>query len=241
MKGKKAQENGSKAARILVADDHELARSGLLHTLATDPELEAVGEAKDGAEAVSLCRELLPDLVLMDVTMPKMNGLEATRQIKQDLPSISVAMVTVHEDPTYLLEALKAGAAGYILKDATRTELIEAVRKVLGGESLLNPELATRLLRKLASEKDQDQADTTLPQDLPEPQNLPSDELLTPREAEILRLLVRGLSNPQIAQSLMVSRGTVQVHVHHIIRKLGVSDRTQAVVKAIRLGLVAPK
>ncbi|HWP28014.1 MAG TPA: response regulator transcription factor, partial [Chloroflexota bacterium] len=140
------------AARLVIADDHELARAGLRSMLAGERGLEVVGEATTGREALALCRRLQPDLVLMDVRMPEMDGLAATRAIKAECPRVSVIIVTMHENPDYLFEALKAGAAGYVLKDATQREVVSAVRQVLRGESLLNAEVATRLLRRLAEE-----------------------------------------------------------------------------------------
>jgi DNA-binding NarL/FixJ family response regulator len=186
--------------------------------------LELVGEATNGREALDLCRRLKPDLALLDVRMPEMDGLAATRAIKQVCPSTSVIIVTMHETPEYLFDALKAGAAGYILKDATRRELILAVRQVLRGESIMDGDLAVRMLRRLADETPGQAA--------------PPSDRLTPREHEVLHLLALGLTNREIASKLAVSAGTVKIHVEHIIAKLGVSDRTQAAVRAVQLGLL---
>lgn len=235
MKSEGAPESRAGRARLVIADDHDLVRNGIQRMLANEPELEVVAEATNGQEAVELCRRLRPDLVLMDVRMPEMDGLEATREIKEEHAAISVLVVTTYENPDYLLEALKAGAAGYIMKDAPKRQLINAIRRVLNGESPLNQELATRLIRRLADEPGQQKKSS------PKPGRSQgaSLESLTPRELEVLRVLAQGQSNPEIARSLVISRGTVKVHVQNIITKLGVSDRTQAVVRAIEMGLLA--
>ena len=213
-------------ARLIIADDHDLVREGLRAVLSGEADLEVVGEAKDGQEALRMCRSLKPDLVLMDVRMPKSDGLEATRAIKGEMPGVSVVMVTLHENPDYLLEAIRAGAAGYILKDAEGERLAGAVRRTLNGESPLNEELAMRLLRILA--RDQEQSSQTAPE----------PPTLTAQELEVLRLLALGQTNRQIARSLLYSVSAVKTHVRSTISKLGVSDRTQAAVRAIHLGLV---
>ena len=214
----------SAPARVIIADDHELARAGLRNMLAGDRGLELVGEAANGREAVSLCLELQPDLALLDVRMPEMDGLAATRAIKQACPATSVIIITTHDHYDYLLAALRAGAAGYMLKDISRQELLIAVRQVLRGESILNGELAARALRRLASEGVR--YDGRPP------------ERLTPREREVLQLLAQGQTNREIAGALSLSVGTVKIHVEHIIAKLGVSDRTQAAVRAVESGLL---
>jgi DNA-binding NarL/FixJ family response regulator len=222
------QEQGGHArpARVLIADDHELARLGLRTMLAPEPDLQVVGEAATGREALELCRRLPADLVLMDLRMADLDGLTATRAIKQEYPGTSVLIVTVSEDPDYLLEALKVGAAGYVLKDASRQEVVAAVRQVLNGESPVDVKLATRLLKRLAGEAKG-------------PAAAPAEEL-TPREREVLGLVAEGKTNAEIAQALFLSVGTVKIHVEHIIAKLGVSDRTQAAVRALELGLLTP-
>jgi DNA-binding NarL/FixJ family response regulator len=224
--------------RILIADDHELVRDGFKRLLSYEEDLEVVGEASNGREAVELCRRLEPDLVLMDVRMPEMDGLEATHTIKAEQPSVSVLVITTYENPDYLLEAIKAGAAGYILKDASNRELRNAIWRALEGESTLDHELATQLIQRLASEGPQ----TSAPLSAAEGEGdakaaAPLLEDFTPREVEVLGLLVRGKTNQEIASSLSISRATAKVHVRHIIAKLGVSDRTQAVVRAWELGL----
>ena len=239
----------TRPARLLITDDHDLIRDGLHRMLAREPDLEVVGEAANGREAVELCRRLGPDLVLMDVRMPEMDGLEATRAIKAERPEVSVLVVSTHENPDYLFEALKAGAAGYVLKDAPKRRLVDAVRRVLNGESPLNQELAAQLIQRLAKEmaaRPAQPAPTTRPPTAKPPRAgggaggaaAATAGELTPRELEVVVLLARGWTNPQVAQALNISRGTAKVHVERIIRKLGVSDRTQAVVRALELGLI---
>ena len=230
--------------------------------------IEVIAEAHNGRQALSLCRELTPDLVLMDVRMPVMDGLEATKRIKREMPQTSVMMVTMHENPDYLFEAVKAGAAGYVLKDASGERLLEAVRGTLEGESPLNQELAMRLLTRLATESSGEGSDRgsggisgeateggsteagTGPlanhteatrsgahqagsSDSEATRGAEQIESLTPREVEVLRLLSQGQTNPQIAQNLLFSVSTVKAQVRSILAKLGVSDRTQAAVRAI--------
>ena len=214
----------AKPARLMIADDHELARAGLRAMLTGQRGLELVGEAANGREALALCLRLQPDLALVDVRMPEQDGLATCRAIKEECPVTSVILVTMHENPEYLLEALKAGAAGYVLKDISQRELLAAVQRVLHGESILNKELVIRVLQRLASET-------------PQQEELPPGRL-SPREREVLQLLTQGQTNREIAGNLTVSVSTVKIHVEHILAKLGVSDRTQAAVRAIELGLL---
>ena len=224
-------ERGGGSTRLAIVDDHQLARDSLRDMLEDAPDIEVVGEAANGREAILLCSRLRPDLVLMDVRMPEMDGLAATREIKQSHPEISVMMVTMHENPDYLLEALKAGAAGYVLKDAPRQEVVTAVRRVREGESSLDPELAARLLRRLATEGDVQR------EARPADGGLGADAL-TARELEVLGLIQQGHTNREVGEELFISRGTVKRHVENIMFKLGVSDRTQAVVRALQLGIL---
>ena len=220
-------------ATIVLTDDHDLVRAGLKAMLSGVEGIRVVGEAANGREAVEVCGRLQPDLMLMDVRMPEMDGLAATREVKRRWPWVGVLILTVHENQDYLLEALKAGAAGYVLKDAPRTQLVDSVRSVLGGESALDQKLSTQLLQRLAAE---------LPASAKEnPGPKPADytETLTPRETEVLQLLARGLSNQEVSRELVVSVGTAKNHVQHIISKLGVSDRTQAVVRGLEMGIIS--
>jgi DNA-binding NarL/FixJ family response regulator len=222
-------------ARLLIADDHALLRSGMRAMLEAEPDLEVVGEAGNGREAVDLCRELLPDLVLMDLSMPEMDGIEATRAIKEELPRTGVLVLTAHADQEMLFEAIRAGAAGYVLKGVGPDELVGVVRGTLGGESPVDQELVMRLVRRLAQEADP-------PAAMPEPSAANQGELgsLTSRELGVLRLLAEGRTNRQIAHDLHLSLSTVKRHLERIISKVGVSDRTQAAVKAVELGLIDP-
>ena len=235
-------------SRIMIADDHPLWCSGLRSLLeCSDSSMEVVGEATDGQQAVELARSLKPDLVLMDVRMPRMGGLEATRAIKRELPKTVVLMMTASEEPNHLAEAIKAGAAGYLLKIAPAHQITHAIRAALDGEATLNQEIARRLILDLMDEQRKEERSTsevaTLEGSPPalggnrsqREGTLPSS--LSGREVEVLRLMMRGHSNQQIARNLLISVSTVKKHVRRIISKLGVSDRTQAAVRAVELDL----
>ena len=229
-------------ARILLADDHPLMRQGMRAMLEREPDVEIVGEAQNGRQAVELSRSLEPDLVLMDVRMPEMDGLQATQTIKQELPQISVLIVTSHEEPDYLYEAIKAGCAGYVLKEASQEELTAAIRKVLDGESLLDPQLSAQLLKRMVDEVQENKEEPAqVPAQVPpqERQEAVLSQRLSRRETEVLELVAQGQTNRQIAQNLLISLGTTKIYVKRIIEKLAVSDRTQAAVKAVELGLLS--
>ncbi len=216
---------GRAPARLLIADDHELARLGLVGALQGERGLSIVGEARNGLEALHLCQHLQPDLVLMDVRMPQMDGLTATAEIVRTCPRTSVIMLTMQEDPEYVLEALKVGASGYLLKESGRPEIVAAIRQVLAGESLLHAGLVADLLQRLGRDR--------RPEPLPDVVHTLSD-----RVVEVLTLLAAGKTNREIASDLVLSVSTVKTHVEHVLAKLEVADRTQAAVKATRLGIV---
>ena len=204
--------------RILIVDDHAVVRQGLRMFLSLDPELEVVGEAGDGAEAVEQARRLRPDVVLMDLVMPKLDGVAATAAIRRELPDVEViALTSVLEDAS-VIGAVRAGAMGYLLKDTQADELCRAIKAAAAGQVQLSPQAAARLLREVRA---------------PE-----SPEALTEREADVLRLLARGKANKEIARELDVGEQTVKSHVGHILAKLGVHSRTQAALHAVRIGLV---
>jgi DNA-binding NarL/FixJ family response regulator len=216
--------------RIVVADDHQIVRNGFAGLLGTQPDFTVVGTAEDGTEAVRVCKETSPDVVLMDVRMPHMDGIEATRQLTSpggDGPRIVI--LTTFDLDEYVYDALCAGASGFLLKDVTAEQLFEAVRVIAAGEALLAPTVTRRLISEFARQR-------------PRTDNSRAARLatLTPRETQVLRLVAEGLSNPEIAARFTVTEETVKTHVSHILAKLGLRDRTQAVVTAYETGLVVP-
>jgi DNA-binding NarL/FixJ family response regulator len=220
--------------RIFVADDHQVVRTGFAGLLGTQPDFTVVGTACDGAEAVRICRELRPDVVLMDVRMPGMDGIEATRQLAgpgRDGPRILI--LTTFDLDEYVYDALRAGASGFLLKDVTAERLFDAVRVIAAGEALLAPAVTRRLISEFA-----------LMRPRPDVSAVPQGAALaalTPRETQVLRLVAEGLSNPEIAARLVVTEETVKTHVSRVLSKLGLRDRTQAVVTAYESGLVVPR
>ncbi len=208
------------AIRVLIADDHGIVRQGLRMFLAADPEIEIVGEARDGAEALQLARQTHPDVVLMDLLMPVLDGIRATAAIRQELPETEVVALTSVLEDASVVDAVRAGAIGYLLKDTGVDELRRAIKAAAAGQVELCPEAAARLLREVRS-----------PDQSPPP--------LTQRETDVLRLLAQGRSNREIAQALDVGEQTVKSHVSHILAKLGVPSRTQAALYAIRAGLAS--
>ena len=237
--------SGNPKARLLIVEDHFFMREGIKAILERDEALEVAGEARDAQEAISRCRDLHPDLILMDVSMPEMDGIEATRRIKGLYPHTTVLILTSRSDPQLLMDAVKAGAAGYVLKGDSQHRMLDAIRAVLGGETYLDQKLVMTLLRSLGEEADS-RGDRPSPVPAtPVPATAvattPLQKPLTPRETEILGHLAQGKTNRQIAAELHVSLSTVKRHLEHILPKLGVSDRTQAAVKAVEMGLRPPE
>ncbi|RME48298.1 MAG: DNA-binding response regulator [Chloroflexi bacterium] len=212
--------------RILLVDDHTLVRQGIRRLLEDQPDLEVVGEAGDGQEAVAKAAELQPDVILMDIGMPGMNGLEATERIKQQFPDIQVLLLTVHDDEEYLFRALKVGASGYVLKEAETTELMMAIDVAHRGEMFLYPSITRRLVHDYLQRVGEGGPE--------ERQRL--DEL-TERQREVLQLIAEGLTTEEIAEKLVISPYTVQTHRHNIMRKLNLHSRTELIKYALRHGL----
>ncbi|HZD59885.1 MAG TPA: response regulator transcription factor [Anaerolineae bacterium] len=210
--------------RILLAEDHVLVRESLRQYLEKDPNLQVVGEAGDGEEMVSLTSELRPDLVIADIAMPKLNGIEATKQIKAMNIPVAVLVLTAYDLDQYIFPLLEAGAAGYLLKDISGQELIDSVYRVSKGDSVLHPTVMRKVMQRFRNTSDNPES--------------PSFELLTDREVEVLTLAARGKTNKEIAENLSVSVRTVEAHLGHIFSKLGVGSRTEAVILALKKGWV---
>jgi DNA-binding NarL/FixJ family response regulator len=211
--------------RILLADDHAMVREGTREILDHYSDLDVVGEAEDGDQAVQLAARLQPDVVLMDIGMPRLNGIEATRRIKAQYPQIAILVLTAYDDDQYVVAILQAGAAGYLLKSARGSELVEAVRAVNAGESVLTPSVARKVVGRLAHGGDDPRAHELV-------------DALSEREMDVLRLAAKGDSNKEIAQKLVISPRTVQVHLANIFSKLQVGSRTEAVLYAVKRGWV---
>jgi DNA-binding NarL/FixJ family response regulator len=210
-------------ASVLIADDHDLARAGLVAMISRELDFHIVSEAADGAAAVAACRLHAPDLAVLDIRMPELDGLSAAREIRVVSPKTKVLIVTMHDSLEYLEAAIQAGASGYVLKDASRSEIVATMRRVLDGEAFFNADLVARLLRRVASRTASEKTEL---------------DQLTPREREVLVKIAEGQTNKEIARSLALAPGTVKIHVERIIAKLGVADRTQAAVLAVRSGLL---
>ena len=208
--------------RVLIADDHPIVRQGLATVLNLEEDMEVVGQAGDGIEAVSLALELSPHVVLMDLQMPKMDGVEAIQKIKQEAPDIGIIILTVYETDDYIFRGIEAGARGYLLKDTPPGEVLTAIRTVHRGESLIQPRVASRLLDRFTQLS----------------QAPGSEKLLSPREVEVLKHMAKGSVNKEIASRLSIGESTVKTHLVHIFSKLEVKDRTEAVIEATRRGII---
>lgn len=216
---------GSKT-KILIADDHPLVREALGRVFSTQKDMEVVGEAADGEEAIELATRLKPDVLVMDIMMPKIDGLEASRRIKQLVPNVAILILTAYDDDSYVLGLLEAGAAGYLMKSARGQDLVEAVRSIRAGESVLHPKIIEKLLRRAVKESVRSEQ-----KKLAEP--------LTPREKEMLRFVAAGMSNKEIADRLCLSLRTVKAHLSNIFNKMNVASRSEALVTALRLGIIS--
>jgi DNA-binding NarL/FixJ family response regulator len=211
--------------RVLIVDDHPIVRSGLVGLLDLEADMEVVGEAGDGEEAISRVHALSPDVVLMDLRMPRLDGVGATIRITADFPSSKVLVLTTYDTDSDIIRAVEAGASGYLLKDTPRVQLVEAVRAASRGETVLAPPVAARLVHRLRS---------------PAPQPAPIVNPLTAREVEVLRAVARGLSNAEIGRELFIGEATVKTHLLRAFAKLGVDDRTRAVTAAMERGILPP-
>lgn len=214
----------AKTIRLLLVDDHPVVRKGTRDLLEGESDLTVVGEADSGEEAILKTRALRPDVILMDVSMPGMNGIEATKHIKAEMPQVGVLVLTSYDDDAYVFALLEAGAAGYLLKNAREDELLGAVRAVAAGESALHPSVARKVLERFSTHQTPS----------------PVDDLLSPRELEVLRIAATGRTNKEIARDLDISPRTVQVHLANIFSKLGVGSRTEAVLYGIKRGWIDP-
>lgn len=209
--------------KILIADDHHVVRRGLVFFLKTQKDIEVIGEAKNGQEAVEMTKRLNPDLVLMDLDMPIMDGIEATKQIKADLPDMKIMILTSFSDQDHVIPAIEAGASGYQLKDIEPDELVRTIKRLLSGENQLHPKATSHLLSHMSNKN----------RDI----KLPSEDL-TKRELEVLLEIAKGKSNKEIASSLFITEKTVKTHVSNVLAKLDLQDRTQAALFAVKNGLI---
>ena len=209
--------------KVLLAEDHVIVREGTREFVQREPDMEVVGEAGDGEEAVKLATKLKPDVVVMDIAMPKLNGIEATKKIKALHPSIAILILTAYDYDQYIFALLEAGAAGYLLKGVQIREVIDAIRAVYAGESVLHPVVARRVIDRMVS---------------PAHSKTEATELLSQREMEVLKLAATGVSNKEIARQLFLSPRTVQVHLGNIFSKLGVASRTEAILYGLKRGLL---
>jgi NarL family two-component system response regulator LiaR len=213
----------TQSIRILIADDHAVVREGLCSFVSTQPDMEVVGQAEDGIEAVHKVRSLQPDVILLDLVMPRQGGIETIRQVKEEIPEARILVLTSFAEEEKIFPAIKAGALGYLLKDSSPEQLLRSIRDVYRGESSLHPSIALKVIREINQSSD-----------LP-----PTEEPLTERELEVLKLVARGLSNQEIAEELVITERTVGTHVSNILDKLHLANRTQAALYALKEGLTS--
>lgn len=211
--------------RVLIVDDHPLLRESLCQALSSQKDMEVVGEAGDGEAAINLASQLKPDIVIMDIMMPKFNGIQASSQIKKTAPNTAILILTAYDDDNYVLGLLEAGAAGYLLKSARGQDIVEAIRSIRAGEAVLHPNIIEKLLRRALSKS-------------VEIEESSANEILSDRETEMLKLLAMGMSNKQIADKLCLSLRTVKTHMSNIFTKMNVASRSEALVQALRMGLI---
>lgn len=216
--------------RILIADDHQLLRQGIRNFLALEPDFDIIGEAVDGEDAVAKTQELLPDVLLLDINMPKLTGIEVAGKLKQLCPDVRVMALTIHDDENYMMKMIQSGAAGYLLKDVEPSVMVQAIRRIYAGESFVEPSLTKKLFHGITNREElRPSPPVHSPQEV---------DRLSAREIEVLQLIGRGMSNAEIARELFLSEKTVKNHLTNIFRKIQVTDRTQAVLYAIKHKIV---
>ena len=216
--------------RILIADDHQLLREGIRNFLSLEPDFEIIGEAANGEEAIARTIELRPDVLLLDINMPKASGIEVASRLKESCPAVRILALTIHDDQNYMMNMIQSGAAGYLLKDVEPSMMVQAVRRVYAGESYVEPSLTKKLFQGITNREEKKVA--------PAAPGITEGERLSTREIEVLRLIGKGMSNAEIARTLYLSEKTVKNHLTNIFRKIDVTDRTQAVLYAIKHKIV---
>ena len=221
---------GALPIRILIADDHQLLRQGIRNFLALEPDFDIIGEAVDGEDAVTKAQMLLPDVMLLDINMPKLTGIEVAGKLKQLCPTVRVMALTIHDDENYMMKMIQNGAAGYLLKDVEPSVMVQAIRRVYAGESFVEPSLTKKLFHGITN-RDEQKSPSVF-------QGYQDVDRLSAREIEVLQLIGRGMSNAEIARELFLSEKTVKNHLTNIFRKIQVTDRTQAVLYAIKHKIV---
>ena len=221
---------GALPIRILIADDHQLLRQGIRNFLALEPDFDIIGEAVDGEDAVTKAQMLLPDVMLLDINMPKLTGIEVAGKLKELCPSVRIIALTIHDDENYMMKMIQNGAAGYLLKDVEPSVMVQAIRRVYAGESFVEPSLTKKLFHGITN-RDEQKSPSVF-------QGYQDVDRLSAREIEVLQLIGRGMSNAEIARELFLSEKTVKNHLTNIFRKIQVTDRTQAVLYAIKHKIV---